>query len=249
VQLLVSLAIVAGLTTNITSNKSTIYLLPSVQVLVLLSSLTLCITLVLFVLVVCAWIFGSKGAWKRGIKDLHKDGLHGLSIFGHRRPDDDDTRTLALKPIRLFRTWLPQTVYRRIEYVLKPDIQVISPLTNIGRGVESVKFAMARNITAIILVSILTLQSVRLFLGVVNDPFDVREIWGPFLINYSNTTMPDVLLLYVSGFGCFFIFPSLMQGGLTSQESSNDNSWAFYSNITSDPHAECKSVDISPPYG
>jgi hypothetical protein len=208
VQLLVSIAIIAGLFTDIIPNIPVIAESPNLQLLTLLSILTLCITSALFLLAVCAWIFGSQGAWKRGIKDLHKDRLHGLSIFGHRRPDDDDTRTLALKPIRLFRTWLPQTVYRHIEYVLKPDIQVTSPLTNVGRGVESVKFAMARNITAIILVSILTLQSVRLFLGVVNDSFDVREIWGPFLINYSDTTMPKVLLVYVSGFGHFFIFPS-----------------------------------------
>jgi len=91
---------------------------------ILLPSLALCITLLLFVPAVCAWIFGSKGAWKRGIKDLHKDGLHGFSVSGHRRPDDDDTRITALKMFKLFRTWLPQTVYRRIEYVLKPDIQV-----------------------------------------------------------------------------------------------------------------------------
>jgi len=107
-------------------------------------SLTLCITLVMFVLAICACIFGSKGAWKRGIKDLHKDGLHGFSISGHRRPDDDDTRILVPKIFKLFRTWLLQTVYRRIEYVLKPDIQVLSLLTNVSRGVESVKFAMAR---------------------------------------------------------------------------------------------------------
>jgi hypothetical protein len=122
VQLLVSIAIIAGLFTDIIPNIPVIAESPNLQLLTLLSILTLCITSVLFLLAVCAWIFGSQGAWKRGIKDLHKDGLHGLSIFGHRRPDDDDTRTLALKPIRLFRTWLPQTVYRRIEYVLKPDI-------------------------------------------------------------------------------------------------------------------------------
>jgi hypothetical protein len=166
-------------------------------------------TLSLVNLVARVWKNGPKGSWKRGVKDLHRTPTsnvrHGCSVFGHRRlGDDDDTHILVMKATELsgkvvawLRSWLKQTVYRHIECVIKAYIYVL--FNQIHSGVENVHFAITRNVVAIILLTILAVYAVILFWHVVNESFDTREMWAPFLgdYNYDNGIL-NMWSVYVS---------------------------------------------------
>ena len=81
--------------------------------------------------------------------------------------------------------------------------------------VETLRFALWRNITAATLVLILVAQSVRLFLGVVNEKFAVRETWDQLGFDIRHT-LP--LLYFVSSILWTTIYASLyftLVGGLT----------------------------------
>ena len=80
-------------------------------------------------------------------------------------------------------------------------------LTKVDRGVESLKFAMARNITAIVLLFVLVIQLIRLLLGVVNESFHAPETWGPFLNKYDDKIFEQMGLVYVSWCHRILVFP------------------------------------------
>lgn len=78
-----------------------------------------------------------------------------------------------------------------LTYQVRSQIEYICSLqlTKVDRGIESMSIIITRNITTIILLCVLAIQSVRLLMGVVNETFDVRDMRASFLYNYSNLMM------------------------------------------------------------
>jgi hypothetical protein len=121
VQLFISLTVLASLIFSLVGLAEA-YNESQPGTALLLSVLAIFATLGLMTLAIHAWTSGSKGSWRRGVKDLYNDKLRGFYVFGHKRSDDDVTRILMLRVFRQTPIWLRQSVYRRIEYVLCSNV-------------------------------------------------------------------------------------------------------------------------------
>lgn len=165
-------------------------------------TLAILLSIILVIMIMRAWIHGPNGAWKLGVKDLaYIDGSYQrslpirVSFFGKRRKLDDDIR------MRLIWAGLKTGLVRRIPCVnIDFRSTYLTRVSHCGREVETLKFALCRNVMAAVLLFILIAQSFRLFFIVFNPPV-LQETWDYLQTNVSETN-PTLSLSTLS-----FLFP------------------------------------------
>jgi hypothetical protein len=124
-----------------------------------------------------------------------------LSLFGTRRKPEDEVRKVCAT------SWLPVIIYRALKIsILRRAVYVVTQALstyylNLNSEVETLTYALARNITAVILVLALIAQSTRLLLGVVHESFANQVKWDELGFQI-NTSSPYI---YVVGFDFLYI--------------------------------------------
>jgi len=192
-----------------------VWVLPEFYFLAILSSAMLIIS------TVHTCYHGPSRMWKLGVKQLAYHGSESarfldssVSFFGIRRSREDEISFIwlwlwqsllslllrSLKSVRRFphslRTTLKLSIIRRT-YVKRQflcyrhfDLELF-----MTSKVETLHYALWRNITAVILVLLLVVRSVQLFYGVIYEKFSIQETWDE--LEFDMVTMTPCLC-YVS---------------------------------------------------
>jgi hypothetical protein len=142
-------------------------------------------------MIIQTWVYGPKGGWKLGVKDLAyidrprwNSRSVAVSFFGKRRKPDDG--------IRVGLIWAG--LKAGLTPYVKIDIKSLYPLllrVSRHREVETLKFTLFRNIVAIVLLLIMMTQSARLFCSVWSQPYGFQEAWD-HLQTIVNETRPTL---------------------------------------------------------